>query len=98
MTYEFCRWRVSTCSKLLWPASLATLALLSGCTALDLLMTRQLSYDTRTVLPPGQVLQVNSYGQLTKTGQQIEDFRCASSPMFCSGNGVVRDCRCPEVL
>lgn len=75
--------------------ALLLLLLLQACTAPYFLRDRQSGYDPRTILPRGQTLQVDRYGRLTKTGQRIEDFRCADSPMWCSGNTVISDCRCP---
>ena len=90
--------RVSKISSQLAPLLFVVVAppfLLQGCAVMDLIGDQRPGVDTRTVLPRGQILQVNSYDKLTKTGQRIDDFRCTDSPMWCSGNGVTRDCSCP---
>lgn len=76
--------------------TLAALALLAftGCAYVESMMTRSVP-DTRIVLPRGQILEVNRFGKLIKTGQDIDDFRCAAPPMVCSGSGPTMDCHCP---
>lgn len=76
-------------------AAFILLVLLTGCAFVENMMNRQPMPDTRIVLPRGQILEVNNFGRLTKTGQDIEDFRCAAPPMVCSGSGVTMDCHCP---
>lgn len=75
-------------------AAFILLVLLTGCVYVERMMSRSVP-DTRIVLPRGQILEVNNFGKLVKTGQDIEDFRCAAPPMVCSGSGQTMDCRCP---
>ena len=95
MTWWLSQWRLLRRWKL-FPTGIGFLLfLLEGCAAPDFLRDRHASYDPRTILPRGQTLQVDRHSRLTKTGQRIESFRCAHSPMWCSGNTVISDCRCP---
>lgn len=75
-------------------AAFVLLVLLAGCAYVERMMTRSVP-DTRIVLPRGQILEVNRFGKLVKTGQDIDDFRCAAPPMVCSGSGPTMDCHCP---
>lgn len=75
-------------------ALLLLACLLCGCEYMERMMSRS-TPDTRIVLYPGQVIEVNNFGKLVKTGQDIDDFRCEHPPMFCSGSGPTMDCRCP---
>ena len=78
-------------------AVVALLALLTGCSFLDRLTNPQPTYDPRTVLERGQILEVNirTHRLLKSPHLRLEDFRCPNPPMMCSGSGVTMDCSCP---
>lgn len=100
MTYRSNRWTPTPPFQafLAAVAVVLILLLLSGCTFLDRLRNPQPSFDPRIVLPPGQILEVNSSThRVRSSGQRIEEFRCKDAPMMCSGSAVTMDCRCPQL-
>jgi hypothetical protein len=100
MTFRSNRWQPTPPFKtfLAVVAVAVLLSLLSGCSLMERLSNPQPTFDPRVILPPGQILEVSvSTHRLRKSpSQKIEDFRCSTGPMMCSGTNVTMDCHCPQ--